>query len=149
MIARRIGILLAALGCALLLAACKTGAAGRPSVSTPDAMQPVRVTGTVTWRERIAIPPDAQVVVRLQDVSRMDAPAVVLAEQRFETAGRPPPFPFEFTIDAANVNPSLRYTVAARVERGGQLLFINDTAYPVITQGNGFTARMMLVRPVR
>ena len=31
----------------------------------------------------------------------------------------------------------MRYTVAARVERNGVLMFINDTSYQVITQGAG------------
>lgn len=143
MIASRFGLVSLVGACALLLAACSQLG---PSKSTPETLQPVRVTGTVTWRERIAVPPDAEVTIRLQDVSRMDAPAVVLAEQRFATAGRQPPYPFEFTVDAARINPSARYTVAARVERQGQLLFISDTAYPVITQGMGFNVNLMLVQ---
>ena len=141
---RHIAMALAALASALLLAACasETG----PSKSTSEAMQPVRVTGTITWRERIAVPPDADVIVRLQDVSRMDAPAIVLGEQRFKTEGRQPPYPFEFTVDAGRIDPRMRYTVSARVERHGMLVFINDTSYPVITQGAGYTANLVLVQ---
>ena len=40
-----------------------------------------QVTGSVTYRERIALPPTAVVQVRLVDVSRADAPAVLIAEQ--------------------------------------------------------------------
>ena len=36
------------------------------------------VTGTVLFRERIALPPGAVVTVRVNDVSRVDAPASVL-----------------------------------------------------------------------
>ena len=141
---RHAAIALAAFGSAMLLVAC-TSTIG-PSQSTPQTLQPVRVTGTITWRERMAVPPDADVIVRLQDVSRMDAPAIVLAEQRFKTEGRQPPYPFEFAVDAARIDPRMRYTVSARVERHGVLVFINDTSYPVITQGAGYTANLMLVQ---
>ena len=141
---RRLAIALAALGSAWLLLACATPVG--PSQSTPQTLQPVRVTGTITWRERIAVPPDADVIVRLQDVSRMDAPAAVLAEQRFKTEGRQPPYPFELTVDASRIDPRMRYTVAARVERNGALVFINDTSYPVITQGADYTANLLLVQ---
>lgn len=141
---RHIAIALATLGSALLLAACTwdTGA----SKSTPETMQPIRVTGTITWRERIALPPDAEITVRLQDVSRMDAPAVVLAEQRFTAGARQPPYPFDLIVEAARIDPRMRYTVSARVEHQGRLLFINDTSYPVLTQGAGYTAQLMLVQ---
>lgn len=135
----------AAVGCCVaLLAACASEVG--PSKSTPETMQPVRVTGTIVWREHIAVPPDSEITVRLQDVSRMDAPAAVLAERRFRTEGRQPPYPFELTVDAAHIDPRMRYAVSARVERQGQLLFINDTSYPVITQGAGYTANLLLVQ---
>ena len=39
------------------------------------------VTGSVRYRERIALPPGATVTERLQDVSRADAPAEVLTKR--------------------------------------------------------------------
>ncbi|SFM28578.1 YbaY family lipoprotein [Variovorax sp. OV329] len=142
---RRTCIVSVATGAALLLSGCTLWNLGTGD-STPGTMQTARVTGTINWRERMAVPPDATVTVRLQDVSRMDAPAVVMSEQRFTTDGRQPPLPFELAVDAAKVDPNRRYTVAARVEQGGQLLFINDTAYPVLTQGGGYTVHLVLVR---
>ena len=144
---RHIAIALAAIGSALLLVACASTVG--PSQSTPQTLQPVRVTGTITWRERMAVPPDADVVVRLQDVSRMDAPAIVLSEQRFKTEGRQPPYPFELTVDASRIDPRMRYTVSARILQGDRLLFITDTSHPVLTQRQGNTASLMLVRVER
>src|SRR5258708_34753519 len=43
------------------------------------------VTGTVTYRQRIALPRQAVVQVQLLDVSKADAPAIVIAEQTIET----------------------------------------------------------------
>ena len=44
-----------------------------------------KVTGSVTYRERIALPPSAVVTVKLLDVSRADAPAELIAEQVIAT----------------------------------------------------------------
>jgi len=123
-----------------LLAGCAA-----PS-SPPAAVATLQVSGSVSYRERIALPPDAEIVVQLQDVSRMDAPAVVLAEQRIRAEGRQVPFVYALPVDPARIDARMRYTVSARILRGGQLLFINDTAHPVLTQGAGRTADLVLVR---
>ena len=52
------------------------------------------LNGTLTYRQRIAIPPQTEATVRLVDVSRADAPATVIAETRFKTEGRQVPLPF-------------------------------------------------------
>jgi putative lipoprotein len=45
------------------------------------------VTGSVSYRERIALPPDAVVKVQLSDVSRQDAPAPLIAETTVQPEG--------------------------------------------------------------
>jgi len=127
---------------ASLLGAC---AAPSSSGAAAGASQ-LRVIGTVAYRERIALDPAAEIVVQLLDVSRMDAPSTVLAEQRIKADGRQPPFAYELKVDAARIDPRMRYAVSARISRGDQLLFINDTQYSVLTQGNGTSANLMLVR---
>jgi putative lipoprotein len=94
-----------------------------------------RVTGTVTYRERIALPATAVVKVRVVDVSRADAPAVSLGEQSIETAGRQAPFEFSVAYDPARIDERMSYAVQARIEADGKLLFISDQHYPVITRG--------------
>jgi putative lipoprotein len=101
-----------------------------------DAQGTGTVTGTVTYRERIALPPDAVVRVQLQDVSRADAPATVVAETSFPTGGKQVPFPFTLTYDPAQIRPTNSYAVRATIESGGQLLFTTTTRYAVITMGN-------------
>lgn len=95
----------------------------------------VEVTGTVATRQRSALPPDTVLIVRIQDVSRADARALVLAEQRIELNGRQVPIPFAMNVDRDLVGKRARITVAARIERAGKLLFISDTAYPAIVDG--------------
>jgi uncharacterized lipoprotein YbaY len=107
------------------------------------------VSGVVTYLQRIALPPDAVVRVQLQDTSRADAPAVVLGEQVIETMGRQVPIPFSIPYDPAQINPSGRYTLRARIESAdGQLMWINMQAYPVITGGNPTSGIEVIVQPV-
>lgn len=94
-----------------------------------------RVTGTLAYRERIALPPDAMITVQLVDVSRADAPAVVLGEQVGPAGGRQVPIAFEISFDRSRIEPAHRYAVQARIEDGGKLRFISDHHYAVITGG--------------
>lgn len=93
-----------------------------------------RVTGTIAWRERIALSPAALVRVQLVDVSRADAPATVLGEQIITPGGRSPPYAFEIRFDPARIEANHAYAVQARVEDDGKLRFINDRRYPVLTR---------------
>ena len=117
-----------------------------PSSPAAGGTAQLRVTGTVTYRERIALDPAADIVVQLLDVSLMDAPSKVLAEQRIKANGKQVPFAYELKVDAARIDPRMRYAVSARITRGEQLLFINDTQYPVLTQGGATSADLVLVR---
>lgn len=94
-----------------------------------------QVTGTIAYRERIALPPTAVISVKLADVSRADAPAVALGEQQIEAAGKQVPFPFSIAYDPAGIDARMSYAVQARIEDGGRLLFISDQHYGVITRG--------------
>jgi len=140
---RRTSLLMfSAIAGASLLSAC----AMPSSPSAGGSAAQLRVTGSVTYRERIALDPAADIVVQLLDVSLMDAPSKVLAEQRIKANGRQVPFAYELKVDAARIDPRMRYAVSARITRGEQLLFINDTQYPVLTQGGATSADLVLVR---
>ncbi|MEW6640198.1 MAG: YbaY family lipoprotein [Pseudomonadota bacterium] len=86
-----------------------------------------RLTGTVSIRERIALPRDAVVEVSLVDVARQDAPSRRIARTRIVTRGRQPPLPFVLNYPADRGRGHADYAVQARIESRGQLLFITDT----------------------
>ncbi len=111
----------------------------------PAQLEFAYVTGSVTYRERIALPDDAVVEVQLQDVSLADAPATVLASQRITTPGQVP-IAFSLAYDPAAINEVNRYALQARIEQGNRLLFINDTYTPVLTDGAGTRADLLLVK---
>jgi putative lipoprotein len=125
---RKLGVKLSLIG---WLAACSTTSA----VPAGGGASMVKVTGTVTYRERVALPPTAVITVRLVDVSRADAPAVVLGEQITQAAGKQVPFSFEIPFDPAKIEPQYSCAVQARIEQDGKLRFISDRHYPVITRG--------------
>ncbi|MBM3855537.1 MAG: hypothetical protein FJ399_20680 [Verrucomicrobia bacterium] len=112
------------------MAACSTASVEPQTGGSASA----QVTGTVTYRERIALPPTAVVKIELVDVSRADAPAVVLGEQLIETAGKQVPFSFAITYDPAAIDERMSYAVQARIEVGDRLLLISDQRYAVITR---------------
>ena len=110
-----------------LLAACAT---------VPPAEQPVSVTGSITYRERMALPPTAQVEVTLADVSLMDAPSKTIAQQSFTADGRQVPFAFSLTVDQRQLDPRHSYAVSARItDASGRLMFITDTRNSVTFDG--------------
>jgi len=93
------------------------------------------VSGTVFYLQRIALPPDASIEVKLVDISKQDVPAETIAEQKITNPGQVP-IPFELWYDPDKIDPRMTYAVQARIEQGGKLLFISTRVFPVITRGN-------------
>lgn len=91
------------------------------------------VEGTVSYRERIALPEHAVVSIVLEDVSLADAPAIVLSSQSYSTEGKQVPLAYKLEYQADQIKQNHRYNVRARIEVDGKLRFITDTAFPVIT----------------
>ena len=104
-----------------------------PAPSPPTT---ATLSGTVTYRQRIALPPEAIVTVRLEDTSLADAPAVPVALHSFGAEGRQVPLAFAITFDSASIKPDNTYTVWASIEIGGELRWTSTTAYLVLTRGN-------------
>jgi copper homeostasis protein (lipoprotein) len=110
------------------------------------AQQTNTVTGTATYRERIALPPDAVFEATLEDVSRPGASAGIIGRTRLEKPGQPP-FKFSIQYDPARIVESHPYSVRARVTAAdGKLMFITDQSYPVLTRGKGNEVSMMIMR---
>ena len=107
-----------------LLGACQS------TQPTPNAS----LAGEVFYLQRIALPPSATLSVTLQDVSLADAPAVVLDEQKGPVKGQVP-LPFHLSYDPAQVKPGHRYSVSARIEVNGELMFITTENYAVQLDG--------------
>jgi copper homeostasis protein (lipoprotein) len=116
---------------ALLLAGCATRTA--------------TVTGSASYRERMALLPGAVFEATLEDVSKADAPAEVLGRAQIEDPGNPP-FDFAIPYDPKQILTDHSYAVRARILSGSEVLFTTDASYPVLTQGHGGQAKLLLVR---
>ena len=119
----------------LMLAACQT----------TEAEPTATVRGEATYRERIAVPPGAQLEVLLLDVSRADAPSQTISGVTLSDIGQPP-YPFEIAYRPEQIVSSHQYVVRARLMHEGRLLFTTDQAYPVITRGHPNEVQLMLKR---
>lgn len=116
--------------------------------ATGGAPAKASVTGTVTYRQRSALAPNAVIEVKLLDVSRADAPALTIAEQVIKPAGQQVPIGFALSYDPSRIDSRHRYAVQARILEDGKLRFISQTQYRVLTQGG--TAQVeVVVQPVR
>jgi len=115
-----------------------TGLAATKPVNKPATkpMSTATVTGNVVYRQRIALPPDAIVKVKLQDVSRADAAAILLDEQTIPTNGKQVPIPFTLNYNPDQIKPNHSYSVAAEIWVDGKRQWISTTNNPVITRGN-------------
>ena len=90
------------------------------------------VTGSIGYRERIALPPGSVAQVKLSDVSRADAPAAVLAEQTITLIGTQVPVPFELDVEPRMFDARMRYSVSAQIRSAeGALLWTTDTSNPI------------------
>lgn len=90
--------------------------------------------GTVTYRERMALPPNAVIEVKLLDVSLADAPSRTIAETRIR-ARRQVPIPYVLRFDSRAIEPRHTYALQARITEGDRLLFITTTRHTVLAGG--------------
>ena len=117
--------LLLLLGLALGLLAC--------SATKGKVPEQASLSGTLTYLERIALPPGAQVNVQLQDQSLQDVQATVITETSFEV-NTGPPYPFTLTYYPPQILPGRTYGLSVRISVADQLWFINDTHIPAFPE---------------
>ena len=119
-----------------LLALSAAAVAILPALPAFAAARTLR--GSVSYRERIALPPHALLEVRLLDVSLADAPAKTLAVTRVKTRHRMP-IPYRLRYDEARLKPGRRYALQARITVNGQLWFITTTRHSIFAGGKDET----------
>lgn len=110
-----------------------------------------------TVRAEIVLPRDAprwaeQVVVRVEDVSRADAPSTVLAERRLRSVALPDAGVLEVEVEVPGslVDPRRTYAVSVHVDISGSGEvgrgdLVSTQSHPVLTRGAGRAVRV----PVR
>lgn len=115
-------------------------------VAGPALAAPATLRGTIFYRERIALSPNAVVTVRLEDVSRAGAPARVIAETQTR-AGRNQPISWTLRYNDVDIDPRRRYGLRAEIREGDRLMFVTDSWYPVFGATNETTDLMVVRAP--
>jgi len=110
------------------LAACTDYGSG-PVRPDPGPSQWGTLSGQATYRERIALPRTAQMIVEIRDVSRADSRAPLIASTTVQAQGRQVPLAFSLRYNVRKLEPRGRYAVSARIADGGRLLWTTDTNY--------------------
>ncbi len=126
-------------------------AAGDAEETTADASnddadaETASIAGSVTYRERMALPEDAELTVQLLDVTLEDAEAVTLAEQTQAPEGEVP-IDFALDYDAAELSTDGRYALAAEiVDAEGTPLWATMDPHSVELGGNAEPEAVELV----
>lgn len=105
-------------------------------VAKPSLTVPGTLTGTITYRERMALPEGATATVEVRDISRADTTAPVLATTTITPTGNQVPLHWLMRFDPAKVTPDASYSVSARInDKAGKLLWVSDTVEPALTRG--------------
>ncbi len=105
--------------CVLLVGACST---------MPET---ALVTGSLSYRERIALPPDAKAEVTVSPVGPADAPAPAIVRQDVAVQGQVP-LPFQIALPPGALKPDQRYALRAAIRSPqGTLLWTSDSATPL------------------
>jgi uncharacterized lipoprotein YbaY len=131
-------------GAALVL----EGASGRlelTRIAAPPEDTPTRrgVAGTVSYRERIAPPPGAVLIVRIVDVSLAEVPAPVIAEDSYDLTGIPAAF--ELFVDPDAIDEERHYAIRAEIHDPERLRWTTETVYPVLTPDAPTSHELVLV----
>jgi putative lipoprotein len=107
------------------------------AVSTTPVAEPdsETVTGVIDFKEPAKLGPDTVVEVVLLDVTPDDNPDNTLGKQLIKA---PQAVPIAFTVpyNPRVIHKQHSYTVAVRVLNAGNVEYITDTFWPVITQGS-------------
>lgn len=115
--------------------------------STDDSM--LAIEGQVTYRQRIALRPDATLRIQLLDVSRQDAEAEAVSKMDWPTNGRQVPIPFSLSYDGSRIVQGHRYALRATLLVGDEVLFRTTDSVPVIANGvtQGIEVNLVAAEP--
>ncbi|WP_168189646.1 YbaY family lipoprotein [Limnobaculum zhutongyuii] len=104
------------------------------------------VSGSVIYRDRMALPEKATITVTLADVSLADAPAKVLSTVTIPSEGKQVPFMFKLPYNNQQLAGAQRVSLFATISVDGKLLYTTTTMNEVLTNGQPAHADLILDR---
>ncbi len=97
------------------------------------------------YLERIALPQNAIFEASLEDVSVADAPSKTLGSITIDPAGQVP-ITFEIPYESSDIQKRHRYNIRAKITVDGRLIYITDTAHPVLRHPDDSEVRVKMKR---
>lgn len=134
MIVTNVKVVVIALWGLLMLSGCASlgGSSGKEEMVAADGY---RIVGSVTYRERVALPQKSVVTVTLEDISLADRASVVIAERSITPGRHQVPVKFVLDVDPNRLEDGHRYSVRATIrDVYGNLLWTSDTVTPIDPQ---------------
>lgn len=115
---------------ATVLIGCSDTSPNQAAESIPNVNV---VSGTITYRDKSALPDDALVTVVLADASESNQPAKILSQMIFPAGQNQVPFQFSLPYTQSQIINSKRIIVTGRIELNNQLLYSNSKVDEVLT----------------
>lgn len=105
------------------------------------------IRGSVTYLQRIALPPDASVQVRLVELAADGTAAETIAETEFDPGTRQVPIDFELGYAQSSIERNANYGMEAEILSAGEVFFRTETPQAVRLSGvNTNNVRLTLVQ---
>ncbi len=96
--------------------------------------------GTVAYREKILLPNNASITVKLFDASAAETSAAPIAETTFSSNNRQVPIPFELGYSRNQIDLNRRYTLRAEISLDGKVAWATETNVAVLSQNSAAAA---------
>jgi putative lipoprotein len=128
----------------LITVSALAGAAFMTACSSQSEGEGMKAIETVVmYRERMALPPNAELTVSFSDVAKMDVAAELISEVKLAAPGNPP-YEVSLPYESAQINDRGRYSARAVITVDGRLLFTTTMANDVFAPNeDGKTVLMM------
>jgi uncharacterized lipoprotein YbaY len=107
-----------------IVSGCTGSGTGSGPAAESHPTQLLFIKGTLSYRTRIARPPESRASVELRDTSVADGR--VIAEQRIDLQGRQVPIPFELAVNRAQFTEGKQYSVRDAVLVGARATWVSE-----------------------
>lgn len=117
--------------------------------SAPEVQQStMRTLNTeVFYLDRSMLPPNAELTVTLEDVSKMDVAATVISS-KLTTLDTAPPYRVALTYDEALIKDNMRYNVRAQIRKDGKLLYTTTQSNnPFVNNSDPLRLKLTKIAP--
>jgi uncharacterized lipoprotein YbaY len=105
------------------------------------------LTGRVSCPDLLGLIEGTRLSIQLQDVSRADAPAKLMAEQVVAVSADQIPYHFTLAFDPAEIDARNSYQLRATVGLDSTMLYTTTRAVPVLTRDSGQFGVELVLEP--